>query len=486
MYRIVLVLIFVACLGACAQQGSVSDANDRYPLQVESRSRSYDDGNVLEYAVGTLEVPERRAASGTRNIAIQFHYFAALPGAPADVPPVYLLRGGPGFSGLEGNLNNPGYYGAYIAQYRALTDVVVLEHRGFGEKNATPCASRPPTTLAQVATPAARMARYRAAVFACRDAYLEQGVDLAGYTVVELAHDLVDVANALGHTDIQLLGNSFGSHWAMAIVRAYPDRIARVTLTALEGPDQTFDLPLERDAALRAIARDKPANWLDDFRALVATLDDAPVMVHFEDARAGEAQSIELTGQDLRGVVDGFRRGTTWGFLFPTWGEDMRMMLAGDFSGAARRLHYVWTRTEVESAAFFSFECGSGASKARAQALADQAGRALFRNNTLVEAGICADWPVDLGARFRAPFQTPVPAVLVHGTYDTATPFANAASVRASFTDHHFIEVRGGSHGALIEANDQVEGLSAALLRWVATGETQDLPERVRLAPIAW
>ena len=46
--------------------------------------------------------------------------------------------------------------------------------------------------------------------------------------------------------------------------------------------------------------------------------------------------------------------------------------------------------------------------------------------------------------------------------------------------------VDGGTHSALEEALGHSPEFEAALLDFVATGDTSNLPEEVRLPPIAW
>ena len=83
-----------------------------------------------------------------------------------------------------------------------------------------------------------------------------EGVNLAGYNVIEAAADVRAVAQALGYEKIILWGGSFGSHWSMAVMRYEPDIVARAVLTGLEGPDHTYDSPSGVLAAIRSIAEE--------------------------------------------------------------------------------------------------------------------------------------------------------------------------------------------------------------------------------------
>ncbi|MEO0346337.1 MAG: alpha/beta hydrolase [Pseudomonadota bacterium] len=491
--RVIIIWFFGVLLVACATPSEVVATAQARPMTLAPVSRDYPSGTEITYEMGTIVVPENREKPGSRDISLKFHRFSG----NADAPPIYVLRGGPGFRGLEYDLERDGYYGFYLEPYREAAEIVVIEHRGFGVDNALPCAEQPVAELADVDTAAERRARYRAAAFECRDAYTEKGVDLSGYTVMQMVHDVIDVADALGHDEFQVMGASFGSHWGMAVARTYPSRVVRVTLSALEGPDHTFDMPLEKEASLRRLgakAAGAPGladvttagGIVDQFAALIARANREPVVVESTDPWTDAPVTLTLSGDDLKQVTQGFSRGTTWGFLFPRWAEDMRIMLGGDLSGAARRIQYVWRRPAVDNAAWISLECASGASAARRELLAAQTATALVGNHELFGPDICADWPADLGASYRANFESNVPALLMHGTFDTSAPYANAASVRSYFSDHHFVEIRGGSHGANIEAIEQELGFQAALIRWLQTGSAEGLPTVIELAPIEW
>ena len=98
----------------------------------------------------------------------------------------------------------------------------------------------------------------------------------------------------------------------------------------------------------------------------------------------------------------------------------------------------------------------------------------------------CAPWNADLGEDFRTPFSTKIPTLLVHGNWDTSTPYENAMEVRSFFRNHRFVHVEGGSHGAFREANEDVPGFREQVHHWLATGRFNEIPERVTLPPLQW
>ena len=98
----------------------------------------------------------------------------------------------------------------------------------------------------------------------------------------------------------------------------------------------------------------------------------------------------------------------------------------------------------------------------------------------------CPAWDADLGEDFRAGFTTDIPVVLVHGTWDTSTPFENAIECLPMFTNGHLVVVEGGSHGALNEARAASPQFQAALVAFLAEGKTDGMPGLVELPPLDW
>ena len=84
----------------------------------------------------------------------------------------------------------------------------------------------------------------------------------------------------------------------------------------------------------------------------------------------------------------------------------------------------------------------------------------------------CPTWGADLGEEFRSGFETDIPTVVVHGTWDVSTPFENALECLPFFENLNFVVVDGGTHGALGEAMGFSPDFAAALMAFATQGET--------------
>jgi pimeloyl-ACP methyl ester carboxylesterase len=205
-------------------------------------------GEVVDYEIGTLFVRENRSDPESRVIGVGFARLPAVEKAPG-VPPVFRLPGGPGSSFLGRLKSARGSdlerWLPQTARLRRFCDVVIVDQRGFSEhgdvlvrkkRSAARFPDRSLTTQDHVVA---------AEVFAKRtvEEFSKSEIDLRGYTVKECAHDVADLANALGYEKITLNGTSFGSQWSFAVMRLHPEIVARAVLSGVEPLDHSYDMP---------------------------------------------------------------------------------------------------------------------------------------------------------------------------------------------------------------------------------------------------
>ncbi|MEM7763361.1 MAG: alpha/beta fold hydrolase [Pseudomonadota bacterium] len=446
---------------------------------------------------GTLTVPVNRRTGGTQSIELEFYRFSRLPSANAATPPLFVLRGGPGYEGLGDRIENTDFYRDAIRRYTEITDVVIVGHRGFGTSGATPCPDESLVEFGDVSQQEQRRARSLLAAKACHQLYLDKGQDMTGYNVLEMADDVVAVADALGYEQIQLKGNSFGSFWGMAIIRRHADRISRATFSALEGPDHTFDRPsavrdallmMEASAAQSPRYRDRmPADGLVvALERLRAAADREPISVTYTDEDSGDVIEVSIHGDGIAKLSRGVTRPPFFRYLMHDWPDDLLRMLDGDFTEAAWRLNRFYTYPGADNAAKTIIECSSGISPQRRREFENDPAMAIIGKPPLFDDGICEVWADAVRPMDTSAFESDVPVVLVHGDWDVSTPRENADGVRRLFRDHHFVEVVGGSHGAIYEAEENDPAFIDALDHWYATGDRTRLPDRIELPPLDW
>jgi pimeloyl-ACP methyl ester carboxylesterase len=167
---------------------------------------------------------------------------------------------------------------------------------------------------------------------------------------------------------------------------------------------------------------------------------------------------------------------------------DIITLHSGDFSRAARRTVERHNNAErsFPTASFFMLDCGSGITSERLTRYeADPAVDLIGMLNWSYIAG-CSAWDSDLGDDFRQNFETDIPTVIVHGTWDTSTPYENALELVPFFTNSKFIPVIRGPHGAIVAARRASEQFDRGILEFAATGDWSSLPDTVVMPPVDW
>lgn len=479
---ILLTTTHLAAQGAPAA-GSLFLAPERFFLE---------DGSLASAERGLLFAPIVRSKPASGVLAVEVYRFEASAEAPIDAPPLFVLNGGPGYPGLAGRLHDPGFFEERIEPYTVLGDVVVLGQRGIG-------SSWPNTVCAGSGPPLVAGKR-------CREHWEERGLDLRGFTVIEAAADVRDAARALGYERIRLEGGSFGSHWAMAVLRYHPELVERAVLHGMEGPDHTYDSASGLLGSLRRVASTAESSerlrghlpeggLIAGFERAVEELRRGPVTVTVDHPGTGEPTEMRFTLPEMQRMIFGTTRRVGSRRSMPSWPADLIALSNGDFTRAAlSRLADSGSGEDedepdierLRTASFFMLDCSSGVSEERRERLNSDPANWLLGNPSIFYQMACRAWDADLGDEFRTGFSSDVPTAIVHGDWDISTPYDNAVELAPAFSRGKLVTVVGGSHGALREAYEEGEGFREALFTFLRTGDLDALPDKVVLPEIAW
>lgn len=458
-------------------------------LEMKPVALTLRDGDTVTVQRGDLTVPILRSDPESKPITIDVWRFPAVDGVEPGTPPIFQLHGGPGWPGLQ--LKTGDYEDEILPMVRH-ADLVVVGQRGIG-------SSKPNTACGWIAAPPDGEERtreeqdeaLRAACAACRASWESQGYDLRGFNVLEAAADVDDIRRLLGYEEITLWGASFGSHWAMAVMRYHADGVARAVLTGMEGPDHTYDMPSGVLASLERLAAEAELSsaWIDQvpeggfieaLKSVIAQVEVEPIVVEVD------GKSVRIEAEDVRAAALGYSAGTGSRTGARSWPADVFALHQGDFERMARAKLAEGGFRGLPTASFFMLDCGSGISPARLETLQSDPAAAVVGDLGHWYQTACSAWNADLGEAFRAGFTTDIPTVIVHGSWDTSTPLDNAVELLPSFANMHFVLVDGGSHGALGEAMRHSAAFRSGLMGFVATGEMGELPLDVRLPPLDW
>ena len=244
-----------------------------------------------------------------------------------------------------------------------------------------------------------------------------------------------------------------------------------LNLTAVSRYDPVHDGQAQSRAVLI------PAGGLiEAMSTVIQRVEETPVTLTVgENEVLFDADSIKLLS-----------RGYTGGL--PAWPADVITLFNGDFSEAAERAvrRYRNSGRSFRTASYLMLDCGSGITANRlAEYNSDPALKILGRMNWGYTAG-CPIWGSNLGDEFRQNFETSIPTVIMHGTWDTSTPYENALELVPYFKNSKFITVIRGPHGAIQAAMRVSEEFRAGIMSFAATGDTSQLPDEVEMPKANW
>ncbi len=423
------------------------------------------DGRAVDAELSSLEVPMNRAAPTSTRVRLAF---VRLPGTgDRSRPPIVFLNGGPGLSGIR--FGRGRFFGLFDI-LRAAGDVILLDQRGSGSSMPSLACAEPLVLPFENAL--ARDEVLRAVIDStrrCAEHLSRSGVDLAGFNTEESAEDIADLARALGAPKVSLLGWSYGTHLAMAVLRRHEDLVARAVLAGPEGPDHTFKLPSRIQRQLEMVAERVRAQMphTPDF---VDTVQRVLARAEREPGRVGR---FELEWITAEGIADPRMLAR-----LPRW---YRAMARGDFDDVARdallRSYFEELRTGLNRTLVGTcMDCASGASPERWRRIEQDARAALL--------GRTIDFPLpdaceaigrpDLADAFRAPLRTRVETLFITGTLDARTPADNVADLMPGFSNARHLVIEDAGHAELLLPVD----VQRTIARFLQRGDVET--ERAR------
>jgi pimeloyl-ACP methyl ester carboxylesterase len=403
---------------------------------------------------GQLVVPESRRRPDGRTIqlaVVRLRNTAALEPSQTPLPPLVLLHGGPGDSGISRFLA-PG------APLPRLRDVVIYDQRGAGFSQPAICADfgKQYTALLEEESSLAQAdERIRGLARSCMATLLSQNIDPAAYTTAESAADLVDLRRALGYPQWDVYGVSYGTTLALAGlaldaggIRAVlldrprkpgPWRLAEGELRAQGSLDRIFRA-CDRDASCH-VAFPSPER---DLAALFRKLQKKPLHVPATDSQ----KAFVLGGEKLILAIHlGLsvpRRIAVIPFL-------LRQLHAGDEVRAARELAG-WISaatgyTALERLVNCNDQYGPGTLRLEKSALSRVSAplKSLRRTSTLRSCDLWTGRFDDTPPAFPTGATNPV--LIITGEFDPLTPPEDGRQIAAMLPNAHHYELPGESHG---------------------------------------
>jgi len=373
---------------------------------------------VLGAQCGALDVAEDPARPAGRHIALRVARVPAVSRRAAP-DPLFVLAGGPGAAATS-------FYASVAAVFARIgreRDIVLLDQRGTGGSNRLDCtADAGSLTLTSLADIAAGTQRCLAA--------LSVRADVAFYTTALAVADLERVRSVILDGAVPV-GEALGPRVALDAERALADILARCA----------------GQAPCHAAFGDPTASY----RAVRAALAAHQVPVSVPDPAGGARVSFELGPAQLAGVLRLMSYTPEYAALLPlvldAGARADYAPLAAQFL-LAERAYGEALATGMHN----SVVCAEDVPFWDARAIDRARLAATYMGTAQLDglATVCRIWPRGpVEADLHAPLTSAVPALILSGSDDPATPPEFARAAARSFPHGLTLSLAGFGHGQL-------------------------------------
>lgn len=398
---------------------------------------------------GTYEVFENRAAKKGRKISLRVVVLPAL--GPERLPDaVVYFSGGPGESSVQDGV----FMSKPLAPLRQRRDFLLVDSRGTGGSASLNCPEMQGIQGVQgfldSFVPADK-------VRACRER-LRKTADLSQYTTDNAVDDVDEVRAALGYPQVNVMGGSYGTRSVLVYLRRHPDRVRTAILDGVVPTHDRSPLFFARstqkalDGLVAECAGDADCarafpHLKDEIAAVLAQAEREPARVQLMDPKAAKPYEVRLARS---GVAQTLR----YMLYDPSSAAELplRVHLAaqGNWKPLAETASsYAQSLSLIGNGYFFGVTCSEDVAFIRDEEIpAAVAGTFLgdFRIRKQREA--CAGWPAaKIPESFLAPVVSDVPALVIAGERDPATPPTDGEEAARTLRHSKFVLIPDAGHG---------------------------------------
>lgn len=369
---------------------------------------------------GVVRVPRDYARPDGPTFALAVVVIASVQ-QPARADPVVYVSGGPGspltiFSGFQAR--HP---------YAAERDLILVDQRGAGRSEPRLCPNRQSDlvgamlTIVTDPTPSA-LAASRTAHEACRAEILSRGIDPDTFGTATTVEDYERVRRALGVTQWNVFGESYGTTVAMTLLVRHPESVRSAVLDSLNPPDAFFGMPWSarvaraREAFFAACAADPACKAAHPdlaglYRDAITRLGQAAPTLPLPPTLRVPGDHATLTPSLFEEIVGRL-------VYYPPTYADLPRLLAATRDGndgpvgAALAALLTGAMRDGNEGAFVAVEC-----RDRPRWREPAANGASPLDLALIPPDICAAWSAS-GPEPKVPRETAVPTLVLAGQFD--------------------------------------------------------------------
>jgi pimeloyl-ACP methyl ester carboxylesterase len=455
-------------LRVSSSPGTVSVPQGAHAGQLTMHACTYaTEQGAMPADCGTLVVPENRASSKSRLIALPVTRVLARSSHP--LAPIFHLNGGPGIT----NMTFP-----QASRLTAQHDVVMVGYRGVDGSSVLNC----PEVTAALENSAdylgkASLSAYSQAFASCAKRLERSGVDLAGYTLAEQADDIEAARVALGYQRIDLLSESAGTRLAMIYQWRYPNSVDRSVMVGVNPPGNyiysgaEIDQGIERYSALCAkqpACRARTGNLAASMKHTAAHMPSSWYSLPIKPGNALVGTFLGLTEANSNGgsILSGPMTLDSW--ISAAHGDPSGLWLLSWLSGVVLPQSFTWG--ELAS-------IGMADAQPVDRYFSSGADRGSIIGNPLGEflwgaGGMAHAWPANPGEnQYTSVQNSSVPTLLIGGSLDFETPAQNATKeLLPHLSNGHQVILSGLGHVDDFDAYEP-KASTQLLTTFYATGQ---------------
>lgn len=373
-----------------------------------------DTQSVFRADSGSFLVPENRRALSTRTIPLPLIRILSTGDEPKE--PVFWLSGGPGQTNLRS---------FHIDYFIGTHDHVMVGYRGVDGEVSLDCPE-----INEILEEGGDILTEEVidtienAYGACAGRLQRAGVDINGYTPIDVVDDLEDARKALGYSAINLVGESFGTRIAYLYALRYPQNVHRMILIGANPPGRMVWDPAQADSmlvrygrlwnqdplasqrypdlvdAIRRVNNNMPDRWLifpihegtakaSAFTFLFQRESAATIFDAYAAAANGDASGLWLVSMVSEYIWPGI----------VNWGDNASKAVSADFDSTRDYFHELTPEGAIMGAPMGSFLWGPTQRRT---------------------------WPISLmPAEYRIARPCSVSTLILNGSLDFSTPFEN-------------------------------------------------------------
>jgi pimeloyl-ACP methyl ester carboxylesterase len=421
----------------------------------------------------TLVVAENRASPKTE---VRLKVAVLKAKRPLATDPVIYLAGGPGDSPLVASTAGAdplaeGDWWNDTAVIRKRRNVIIISQRGAGGSSPNLDCFEPRTSEpARAKRRAVTEPQEREILLRCRADFDRRRIDIGMYSTPTLADDVADLVATMQLKQVNLYGISYGTRWALEVMRRHPGFVRSAVLDAVYPPQINGEQnepeivrgmfeQLFAECATDKLCRERNPDLANNVRAVLTAAERAPLelMLALEDG----PQPVKLDGAKLLLVllhmmrqgeaalvpeaVTALKRGDKR--LIRQFAEDLEEDDGGLLETNAQQFGGLFNTIECR-------ETWAGVDQAARERAIQTGGIYSLTAQLSKLPAFCPVWRVPAAsAAERQPVTATVPTLLMSGGYDWLTPPAWGRDAAKYLPESRHVLFRAQGHG--VSSQDQ-------------------------------